>query len=78
MSFKNVDGTYQAEGLERLAVNANGFDFSILRYSGFWRAADEAVFNKVYKKNNPKKSPFFILRNVRSRWHYLQHHFFVS
>ncbi len=32
------------------------FDPSILRYSGTWRAADEAVLNNVHEKN-PKKSP---------------------
>jgi hypothetical protein len=33
-----------------------GFDPSILRHSGIWRAADEAVLNKVHLKQT-KKSP---------------------
>ncbi len=31
-----------------------GFDPSILRHSGIWGAADEAVLNIVHKKKNPK------------------------
>ncbi len=34
--------------------NCPGFDPSILRHSGIWGAADEAVLNFLHKKNNPK------------------------
>jgi hypothetical protein len=34
--------------------NSPGFDPCILRHSGFWGAADEAVFNTVHRKKNPK------------------------
>ena len=36
--------------------NCPGFDLSVLRHSGIWGAADEAVMNKVHAKN-PKISP---------------------
>ncbi len=38
-----------------------GFDPSILRHSGIWGAADEAVMNSVHKKKISKKSPLDIL-----------------
>jgi hypothetical protein len=44
-----------------------GFDPSILRHSGIWGAADEAVLNKVHKK--PKKIPLFKSLHLKS---YLQ------
>ncbi len=49
------------EWLEHLTAiaevpNSPGFDPSILRHSGIWGAADEAVLNTVYKKN-PKNPP---------------------
>ncbi len=51
--------------LEHLAINANcqrrnssGFDHSILRHSGIWGAADEAVLNNVHKKKKSKNPPF--------------------
>ncbi len=58
-----------AKWLERLTDNAIvatrnslGFDPSILRHSGIWGAADEAVFNKVkVHKKLIKKSPCFLL-----------------
>ncbi len=61
-----VCGWDLAEWLERLRANAVGFDPSILRHSGIWGAADDAVLNIVdKKKKNPKKSPFKIeARNV--------------
>jgi hypothetical protein len=34
----------------RRAVNSPGVDPSILRHSGIWGAADEAVLNNVHKK----------------------------
>ncbi len=43
-----------AEWSERLTTNT--VDSSILRHSGIWGAADEAVFNYVLK-NKSKKSP---------------------
>ncbi len=45
-------------------LNCAGFDPSILRHSGIWRMADEAVLNKVLKKNQkypPSKYFFFVL-----------------
>jgi hypothetical protein len=33
--------------------NCSGFDPSILRHSGIWGAADEAVVNNVYRKKIP-------------------------
>jgi hypothetical protein len=41
--------------LERLTANAKvaGFDPGILRHSGIWGAADEAVSNKVQYKKFP-------------------------
>ncbi len=38
--------------------NCPEFDPSILRHSGIWGAADEAVLNIVHKKKKYKKSPF--------------------
>ncbi len=38
--------------------NSPGFDPSILRHSGIWRAADEAVWNNVHKKKK-QKNPHF-------------------
>ncbi len=40
-----------AEWLDRLTANAE-VDRSILRHSGIWGAADEAVLNKVHKKTH--------------------------
>ncbi len=34
-----------------------GLDPSILRHSGIWGAADEAVLNNVLKKDKSQKSP---------------------
>ncbi len=44
--------------------NSPGFDPSILRHSGIWGAADEAVLNTVHREKN-KKIPLFnyVLRN---------------
>ncbi len=36
--------------------NSPGFDPSILRHSGIWGAADDAVLNTVHREKN-KKSP---------------------
>ncbi len=41
---------------KRLSRNSPGFDHSIMRHSGIWGAADEAVLKKVHKKN-PKNPP---------------------
>jgi hypothetical protein len=41
--------------------NSPGFNPSILRHSGIWWAADEAVLNNVPKKQKTKKSPLSIL-----------------
>ncbi len=38
--------------------NCPWFDPSILRHSGIWGAADDAVLNIVHKKEKSKKSPF--------------------
>jgi hypothetical protein len=39
--------------------NCPGFDPSILRHSGIWRAADEALLNIVHKKKKIQKNPPF-------------------
>ncbi len=52
-----VSRRYLAVWLERLtanAVNCPGFDPSILRHSGIWGAAVEAVSKIVHKKKNQK------------------------
>ncbi len=36
------------------SCNSPGFDLSILRHSGIWEAADEAVLNKAYRKKIQK------------------------
>ncbi len=46
--------------------SSSGFDPNILRYSGIWGAADEAVLNNVHKRKNPKKSPFKNNMNLKS------------
>ncbi len=45
--------------------NCPGFDPSILRHSGIWRAADETVLNRVsyLKRKNPKKSPLYLSKD---------------
>ncbi len=40
--------------------NCPGFYPSILRHSGIWGAADEAVLNIVHKKKNPENPPFMV------------------
>ncbi len=40
-------------------INSPGFDPSILRHSGIWGAADEAVLNTVHREQKSKKSPLF-------------------
>ncbi len=45
----------RASDCQCTSCNGPGFDPSIRRHSGIWGAADEAVLNKVWKKN--KKSP---------------------
>ncbi len=53
----------QAEWLERLTANAEVVTvrISILRHSVIWGVADEALLNKIQKKN-PNKPPFYFLR----------------
>jgi hypothetical protein len=55
--------------------NIPGFDPSILRHSGIWGAADEAVLNNLHKKENKsKKSPFLyitvlkLINTVAKKW----------
>jgi hypothetical protein len=45
--------------------NSPAFDLSLLRHSGIWGAADEAVLNTVHRKKKIKKIPLFnyVLRN---------------
>ncbi len=47
----------RASGRQCQNRNSPGFDPSILRHSGIWGAADEAVLNNVHKKKKVKKSP---------------------
>ncbi len=49
------------------SLNSPGFGPSILRHSGIWVAADEAVFNIEHKKIKYKKSPFLISNSIDSR-----------
>jgi hypothetical protein len=66
LSWLSVSGTNMvdlAEWLERLTANAVvatvlGFDPSVLRHSGIWGAADEAVLTIVHKKKKIQKSHF--------------------
>ncbi len=63
---ESVWGWDFAEWLERLydvvaTRNCPGFDPNILRHSGIWGAADEAVWNIVHKKEKKsKKSPLSV------------------
>jgi len=57
-----------AECFERLTANAEietvyGFDPSILRHSGIWRAENEAVLQKVLYNEKPRKSPLIFRKN---------------
>ena len=59
--------------VNKYAANAKvaspGFNPSILRHSGIWRAADEVVLNKVLSK--PNESPFrvFFSETITGVWH---------
>jgi hypothetical protein len=55
-----------AEWLQRLIANAEvvtvlGFDPSILRHSGIWGTADDAVLNTVHRRKNIQKIPLVTL-----------------
>ncbi len=52
-------------GCQCQSRNSPGFDPSVLRYSGIWGAADEAVLNNANNKRKlkPKKSPFWSSSN---------------
>ncbi len=57
-----------AEWFERLTANAgiatvHGFDPSILRHSGIWGAATDAVLQKVLYNEKPRKSPLIFRNN---------------
>ncbi len=43
--------------------NSPGFDPSILRHSGIWGAADEAVLKQYKEKNKSKKIPLLKIYN---------------
>ncbi len=43
----------RASGCQCQSHNSPGFDPSVLRHSGIWGAADEAVLNNVHPKNPP-------------------------
>jgi hypothetical protein len=47
----------RASGCQCQSSNSPGCDPSILRHSGIWGAADEAVLNTVQKMKNKKTPP---------------------
>ncbi len=47
----------RASGCQCLIVNSPGFAPSILRHSGIWGAADEAVLDNVHEKRKNLKNP---------------------
>ncbi len=54
-----------ASGCQCQCRNSLGFDPSILRHSGIWEAANEAVLNNVHKKEkNPMKAPLRLYVNM--------------
>ncbi len=48
----------RASGCQCQSRNSLGFDPSILRHSGIWETADEAVLTNVHKKKNRKHPGF--------------------
>jgi hypothetical protein len=56
----------RASGYQCHSRNRPGFDPSILRLSGIWGAADEAVLDNVQKKKQSNKSPFYIFTDATS------------
>ncbi len=71
IAYCGWDLMVRASDCQCTSGNGPGFDPSIRRHSGIWRAADEAVLNKVRKKIFKKSPQKIFKKKINISWKYL-------